>query len=125
MAIEHTETTEHVVPKRVYYTIFVILMVMTYTTVQVAYFDLGRFNAVAALLIAFFKASLVVLFFMHVKYAPKLIKLFVLGGLFWLAIMLGITMTDYMTRTPQEFPMSRVNTVQPLPAAHVPTALLG
>ena len=100
------EHTEHVVPKRVYYTIFVILMLMTYTTVQVAYFDLGRLNAVAALLIAAFKASLVILFFMHVKYAPKLIKLFVIGALFWLCIMLGITMTDYLTRSAVELPMS-------------------
>jgi cytochrome c oxidase subunit 4 len=99
------EHTEHVVPKSVYYTIFIILMVMTYTTVQVAYFDLGRFNTIAALLIAAFKASLVILFFMHVKYSPKLVKLVIAGALFWLMIMMGITMTDYMTRSASELPM--------------------
>jgi cytochrome c oxidase subunit IV len=91
-------TTEHIVSKSTYYTIFLVLLVMTYTTVQVAYFDLGPFNIVAALGIAFFKASLVVLFFMHGKWAPKLNKLIMLAALFWLAIMFAFTMMDYVTR---------------------------
>ncbi|HVC19495.1 MAG TPA: cytochrome C oxidase subunit IV family protein [Vicinamibacterales bacterium] len=91
-------TSEHIVPKSTYYAIFIILLVMTYTTVQVAYFDLGPWNPVAALVIAFFKASLVVLFFMHGKYSSKLIKLVILGALFWLGIMLSFTMMDYLTR---------------------------
>ncbi|MDE3156013.1 MAG: cytochrome C oxidase subunit IV family protein [Acidobacteriota bacterium] len=90
--------SEHIVPKSTYYTIFVLLLVLTYTTVQVAYFDLGPFNVVAALGIAFLKASLVVLFFMHAKWAPKLQKLIMAGALFWLAIMFSFTMMDYLTR---------------------------
>jgi len=88
----------HIVPTRVYYTIFGILLVMTYLTTQIAYLDLGAFNTVAALAIAGFKATLVVLFFMHVKYSTRLTKLAVLGGLYWLLILLTITLTDYMTR---------------------------
>jgi cytochrome c oxidase subunit 4 len=89
---------EHILPKRVYYTIFLILMLCTYLTVQIAFLDLGRINTVAALVIAVFKATLVVLFFMHVKYSTRLTWVVVLGGIFWLGIMLVLTMGDYLTR---------------------------
>ena len=90
--------SEHIVPKRTYYLIFGILMFCTYLTVQIAFFDLGVFNTVAALTIAAFKATLVVLFFMHVKYATRLTWAVVIGGLFWLGIMLTLTLSDYTTR---------------------------
>ena len=64
--------SEHIVPTRVYYTIFVLLMICTALTVSIAYFDLGPLNTIMALAIAMFKAVLVVLFFMHVKYATRL-----------------------------------------------------
>jgi cytochrome c oxidase subunit 4 len=88
----------HIVPTRVYYTIFGILMLCTYLTVQIAFFDLGPLNVVAALAIAVFKATLVVLFFMHVKYSTKLTWAVVLGSVFWLGILLALTMSDYLTR---------------------------
>jgi len=91
-------STEHVVPTRVYYTIFGILMLCTYLTVQIAVFDLGALNTIAALVIAVFKATLVVLFFMHVKYSTRLTWAVVLGSVFWLSIMLALTMSDYLTR---------------------------
>jgi len=91
-------STEHVVPTRVYYTIFGILMLCTYLTVQIAVFDLGALNTIAALVIAVFKATLVVLFFMHVKYSTRLTWAVVLGSVFWLGIMLALTMSDYLTR---------------------------
>jgi cytochrome c oxidase subunit IV len=90
--------TEHILPKRVYYTVFLILMLCTYLTVQIAFLDLGRINSVAALVIAVFKATLVVLFFMHVKYSTRLTWVVVLGSIFWLGIMLALTMGDYLTR---------------------------
>jgi len=90
--------SEHVLPKRVYYTIFAVLMLSTYLTVQMAFIDLGRFNTVAALAIAIFKATLVVLFFMHVKYSSRLTWAVVLSGVFWLGILLVLTMSDYLTR---------------------------
>ncbi len=95
--------SEHIVPTRIYYTIFGILLLCTYLTVQIAYFDLGVLNTVAALAIAAFKAVLVVLFFMHVKYSTRLTWLVVVGGLFWLGIMLSLTMADYLTRAWQPF----------------------
>jgi cytochrome c oxidase subunit 4 len=91
--------TEHVVPKRVYYVIFAILMLCTYLTVQIAFFDLGPLNTIAALVIAVFKATLVVLFFMHVRYGTRLTGAVVLSSLLFLAILLALTMGDYLTRS--------------------------
>src|SRR5215510_12026125 len=88
----------HILPKRLYYTIFAILMFCTYLTVQIAFFDLGALNTIAALAIAVFKATIVVLFFMHVKYSTRLTWLVITGSLFWLGIMLALTMSDYLTR---------------------------
>jgi cytochrome c oxidase subunit 4 len=92
----HTE--HHIVPPRVYYTIFAILMFCTYLTVQIAFFDLGPLNTIAAIGIAVFKATLVVLFFMHVKYSSRLTQAVVVGSIFWLGILLVLTMGDYLTR---------------------------
>ena len=90
--------TEHIVPTRIYYTIFAILMLCTGLTVWVAFLDLGALNTVAALAIAVFKATLVVLFFMHVKYSTRLTWAVVAGSIFWLGILLALTMSDYLTR---------------------------
>jgi len=89
---------EHIVPTRVYYTIFAVLMLCTGLTVWVAFLDLGALNTVAALAIAVFKATLVVLFFMHVKYSTRLTWAVVAGSIFWLGILLVLTMSDYLTR---------------------------
>jgi cytochrome c oxidase subunit 4 len=89
---------EHLLQRRTYYTVYAILMVCTYLTWQVAYFDLGSFNTVAALGIAAFKAVLVILFFMHVRGSPRLVSIVVISGLFWLGILLALTMSDYLTR---------------------------
>jgi len=91
--------TEHVVPVPVYVAIFVTLLVLTATTTAIAFVDLGPWNTVVAIGIAVVKASLVVLFFMHLKYSPLLNRTVLLGGLFWLAIMIGLTLTDFATRS--------------------------
>ena len=88
----------HIVPPRVYYLIFAALMVGTYLTVQAAFIDLGVFNTVVALAIACVKATLVILFFMHVKYSTKLTWLVVGSGFFFLAIMIGLTLADFISR---------------------------
>jgi cytochrome c oxidase subunit 4 len=88
----------HIASKRSYFAIFAILMVCTYLTWQVAFFDLGPLNTVVALAIAVFKAVLVVLFFMHVRHGTRLTWVVVLAAVFWLALMLTITMSDYLTR---------------------------
>src|SRR6266545_3142441 len=95
--------SEHILPKRIYYTIFGILMLCTYLTAQIAFFDLGPFNVVAALTIAVFKATLVVLFFMHVKYGTRLTWAVVLCSVFWLGILLALTLSDYLTRSWRTF----------------------
>ena len=89
---------EHIVPRRTYFVIFGLLMLCTYITVQVAFFDLGALNTVVAMVVAVFKAVLVVLFFMHVKYSSKLTWAVVLGSVFWLGILLVMTLGDYLTR---------------------------
>jgi cytochrome c oxidase subunit IV len=83
---------------RVYYVIFAVLILCTYLTWQVAYFDLGRLNTVVALSIAGVKATLVVWFFMHARSSPRLILLIAFGALLWLAILLALTASDYLTR---------------------------
>jgi cytochrome c oxidase subunit 4 len=95
--------SDHIVPKRTYYLIFALLMVCTAITVGVAFVDLGPLNTVVALAIAVFKATLVVLFFMHVKYSTRLTWAVVVGSVFWLGILLVLTMSDYLTRVWQTY----------------------
>jgi cytochrome c oxidase subunit 4 len=95
---DHAHPHVHVTPIGVYLAIFATLMVLTGVTVAVAYVNLGPYNKVVALGIASFKATLVVLYFMHVKYASRLTKLVVMTGLFFLAILLSETMVDYASR---------------------------
>ena len=92
--------SDHVSPVSLYLTIFGALMVLTGVTVGAAYVDLGAFNFSVAMLIAGFKASLVVWFFMHVKYQSHLTKLTVATGLFFLSILLGMSLIDYVSRGP-------------------------
>ncbi len=95
--------SEHIVPTRVYYTIFGILMLCTYLTVQIAFLDLGPLNTIGALGIAIFKAVLVVLFFMHVKYSTRLTWAVVAGSVFWFGILIVLTLADYLTRSWRAF----------------------
>jgi len=88
----------HVLPKSIYYTIFFSLMVLTAATVGVAFVNLGALNFPVAIGIAITKATLVVLFFMHVLYSSRMTKMVVGISVFFLVTMLGLTMTDYLTR---------------------------
>lgn len=90
--------SEHVVSPKIYVSVFLALMFFTVLTVVVAYYDLGRANVFIALTIAVIKATLVVLFFMHVRWSSRLTMVFVLAGLFWLVIMVTLTLSDYLTR---------------------------
>jgi cytochrome c oxidase subunit 4 len=95
---EHGHGHGHIAPVSVYVAIFAALMVLTGLTVFAAYVNLGMFNPLVALGIAAFKATLVILFFMHVKYQSRLTKLVVMTGLFFLTILLTETMMDYASR---------------------------
>ena len=92
----------HIVSPKVYFAIFTALMVCTVLTVLAAEMDLNHIfsgmNIVVALTIATFKAALVVLFFMHGKYSSKRTQMVIICSVFWLAIMLFMTMSDYLTR---------------------------
>jgi cytochrome c oxidase subunit IV len=94
----------HVSPKGVYYAVFGALMVLTIVTVMVATINLGGLNFPVALGIAITKATLVILFFMHAKYSSRLTKLFVGTAFFFLAILLGLTLTDYLSRGLKTYP---------------------
>jgi cytochrome c oxidase subunit 4 len=88
----------HVVPASLYIGIWATLMVFTLITVLASFAELGPFNIVIALLIATIKGTLVVLFFMHLRYSPKLTMAAVIAAIFWLFIMFSLTMTDYLSR---------------------------
>jgi cytochrome c oxidase subunit 4 len=91
--------SEHVSSSKMYYGIWITLLILTGVTYGVATIDLGPFNTVVALVIATFKALLVVLFFMHVKDASeKLIKVVIASAIFWLLILLALSLADYGTR---------------------------
>jgi len=94
----------HISPKSTYYAVFAALMVGTAITVAVAFVNLGSFNFPVAIGIAITKATLVILFFMHAKYSSQLTKLFVGTAFFFLLIMLGLSLTDYLSRGLKTYP---------------------
>jgi cytochrome c oxidase subunit 4 len=88
----------HIVPKRTYLLIFAALIGLTALTTYAATVDLGPLNTVVALLIAVCKGSLVALFFMHLRWSSRLMHIVAVAALFWLAILLSLTLGDYRTR---------------------------
>ena len=91
--------SEHIVYPRVYLMVFLALLAGTGLTAYVAYFNFpGPLNAIVAMTIAVIKATLVILYFMHVRYSPRLIALIIAAALFWMAILFALTISDYSTR---------------------------
>jgi cytochrome c oxidase subunit 4 len=123
---DHTaHSSGHISPVSLYITIFLALMVGTALTVGAAFVNLGSFNFPVAMLIAVFKASLVVWYFMHVKYQSHLTKLTVSTGLFFLAILLGMMLLDYGSKTgppgvlvPMPPPTDSMGVMETTPAQH-------
>ncbi len=91
---EHSHPT-----RKVYLLVFLALVVGTCLTWAIAFVDLGKWNPVIALTIACTKATLVILFFMHVRYSSRLTILTVCAGFFWLLILITLSLSDYLTRT--------------------------
>ena len=81
-----------------YVAVFAALIVGTALTVAAAFKDMGALNNVVMLAIAVTKAALVVLFFMHVRWGTRLTWVIAASGFFWLLILFGLTMQDYLTR---------------------------
>ena len=90
--------SEHIVSPKAYFAIFAALIVGTAITVWAAFQNFGPFNIVIAISIATIKATLVVLYFMHARYSPGRTQLVIVCSVFWLAIMLALTLADYDTR---------------------------
>jgi cytochrome c oxidase subunit 4 len=82
----------------IYFRVFGALLVLTAITVSVAFLDLGFMNTFVAVTIAVIKATLVLLFFMHVRYSGRLIWVFAGAGFVWLAILVAFTLSDVLTR---------------------------
>lgn len=98
---EHIEAEEHghhIVGPRVYVAILVCLLVATASTVWASYLELGVWNPVIALAIATAKATLVILYFMHVRYSTKLTMLVIFSAAFMFFVLIGMTLADYVTR---------------------------
>jgi cytochrome c oxidase subunit 4 len=90
--------TERPVSPRIYYAVFATLVILTLVTTGVAFIDLGILNPVVAITIAVGKASLVVLFFMHVRYRARLTGVVLGAGILWLAFLIAFTLSDVATR---------------------------
>ena len=93
---EHHE--HHIVTPRVYLLIFGALMLGTALTVGASYIDMGEWNPVIALAIACTKGVLVILFFMHIKYSSRVMKLTVASGFVTFLILITMTLSDYISR---------------------------
>jgi cytochrome c oxidase subunit 4 len=91
--------SEHIVPRKVYFVVFGALMVGTAITVLAAQVDFGAMNDVVAMTIAVTKMTLVLLYFMHVRYSSRLIWVIVAASFFWLVVMIALTLGDYSSRT--------------------------
>lgn len=90
--------THHVMPVRTNIAIFVALLVLLVATVGAARLPLGEWHVPVAMTIATIKALLIVLFFMHLLYSPRLMMIISAASFLWLAIMVALTLNDYLTR---------------------------
>jgi cytochrome c oxidase subunit 4 len=90
--------SEHVVSWKVYLAVFAALVGLTAVTVVVTGFDFGPLNLIVALGVALTKASLVVLYFMHARYSPRLTGVVIASGIAFFVILVFLTLTDYLSR---------------------------
>lgn len=88
----------HQAPLAMYFVVFGVLMVLTILTVFVSRVDLGAWNTTVAMAVAIAKATVVILWFMHVIHSPRLTWIVVISSFLWLAVLFALTFTDYMTR---------------------------
>ncbi|MBX7258206.1 MAG: cytochrome C oxidase subunit IV family protein [Candidatus Hydrogenedentes bacterium] len=113
--------SHYVVPPSVYVKAAIALAVLMALTIFAAFIDMGSMNPVVAMTISVAKAVVIVLFFMNVKYSSRLTWVFVGGGFFWLIILFGMLMPDYVSRDWQHQGQPWAVTQQQAPA-HTPEA---
>jgi cytochrome c oxidase subunit IV len=90
--------SEHIASRKIYVVVFFCLVSLTILTWRVAYIDLGRWNMIVALMISITKTALVGVFFMHLRWSSSIVRLVVFAAIFWLAIMITLTLGDILTR---------------------------
>ena len=91
--------SEHIVSVRIYVLILLALLVGTAITVWAGLVDFpGPLNVIIALTIACIKATLVILYFMHMRYSQRLVWIIFVSALFWMGILFALTLSDYWTR---------------------------
>jgi cytochrome c oxidase subunit 4 len=105
--------SQQIVPLKTYLFVFASLIGLTLLTTGVAFINLGPFNTVVALAIAFSKMLLVVFFFMHLRQSGGLVKVVLLTGFFWLVLLIALTTSDYRTRSWTPAPDSWSTTAPP------------
>ncbi len=87
-----------VVQTSIYFRVSILLAILLVATVAAAQYDMGHWNVPVALSIAVAKAILIVLFFMHIRYGSPMLRLFAVGGLLWLVILLVLSGADFVSR---------------------------
>lgn len=95
---EPTLHESHVIAPRTYLGVFAALVLLTALNVGLSFINMGAFNGAFALTIAVVEAGLVVLFFMHVRYSSRVLKLTIVAGIFTLAVLMTMSMSDYISR---------------------------
>jgi cytochrome c oxidase subunit 4 len=93
------------ITKATYIKVYLALMILLAATVAAIYVNMGPFNILVTMVIAVTKALLVMLFFMHVRYSPRLIWLYAMLGVIWLTYLIGGTLADVLTRTQFAVPL--------------------
>jgi cytochrome c oxidase subunit 4 len=98
LVLSEVAMPDHVVHPRTYWVVFFLLIALTALTIAISFMELGPWHSAIGLMIATGKAALVALFFMHLWYGGRLNWIVLAAALFWLGILLALTMTDYLTR---------------------------
>jgi cytochrome c oxidase subunit 4 len=109
--------SEHIAPLKLYFFVFFSLLILTLLTWRIAYIDLGRWNTVVMLVIAACKATLVGTFFMHLRWSASVVRLVVFAAVFWLAIMITLTIGDFFSRSTVQPWQASTEVSQPLATA--------
>jgi cytochrome c oxidase subunit IV len=99
IAMSKIKTTEQIASASLYYAVYIALVILTIGTVGLSFCNLQNWHTIVGLIIATCKATLVALFFMHLLHNARITWLALFAGLFWLAILMSLTLTDYLSRS--------------------------